>query len=113
MIQDSCLKAPFFQKRRQIIRSRVGAVKLNHGRLNQDYLRGNTAHFNPSFMIKEKQCFPVERKTSWEGRLRHFIPNKRQALGKEASQLTLKYTHCRQFGALSGGAGGPELVLKG
>jgi hypothetical protein len=41
-------------------------------------------------MTKEKQCFPVERNTSCEGRFRHFIPKTRQDRGKEASQVILK-----------------------
>jgi len=36
------------------------------------------------------QCFPVERKTSWAGSVRDFMPKTRQERGKAASPETLK-----------------------
>jgi len=53
----------------------------------------DTLHFNPSFFSKTKQCFPVERKTSADGRFLHFIPNTVHALGKDGSHVILKFLH--------------------
>jgi hypothetical protein len=59
-------------------------------------------HLVRAFFWKAGHCWPVERKTSTEGRLRHLMPNMRQERGKEGSQVTLKWVQRRQLGEAEG-----------
>jgi len=52
------------------------------------------------FCSKDGQCLPVASYTSILGMRRLFISNKVQDLGSLGSQLTLKYMHLRQLGAV-------------
>ena len=54
------------------------------------------------FDSKAKQCLPVDKNTSIEGRFLHFTPKSRQERGKAGSQVILKCLQRKQSGALSG-----------
>jgi len=68
----------------------------------RDFASGSLPEVCRSLAIKEKQCFPVEKNTSMEGRFLHFIPKSEQDLGKEVSQVIPKCLHLKQSGARSG-----------
>lgn len=54
---------------------------------------------------KDGQCKPVAANTSRLGMFRDLMSNTTQERGYEGSQVTRKFTHCRQLGALSGFVG--------
>jgi hypothetical protein len=97
MIPGHYPAALFFKEGLEVINGRIGAVELDKGRGNEDSaadgagLPPGGAHLSPSFSLNEKQCFPVERNTSMEGRLRHLMPKTEQDRGKAGSQVIRKY----------------------
>ena len=99
--------ALLLKKTFQVIRRGIGAVELRERGLDQNdpahRLRSvDDESAAPSLASKAKQCFPVERKISIEGRFLHFKPKSVQERGKAGSHVTRKCLHRRQSGARSG-----------
>jgi hypothetical protein len=94
VVPDHHLIALGFQEAAQVVEAGIGGIQLDKGGLDKP--EGVSHLF--SLFWKAGQCWPVEWKTSMEGRFRHLMPKMAQERGNAGSQVTLKWAQRRQLG---------------